>query len=282
MSINQQHRISFEFFPPKTPKGIEKLATTRETLGNLNPEFFSVTYGAGGSTRNNTREIVIEGIQNGFQTAPHLSFGGDDKQSIQELIEEYKQAGVNRIVALRGDLPSGFGDGSRLVHANELITFIREISGDHFHLEVAAYPEIHPEASSYQQDIGFLKQKFDAGADSAITQYFFNFDAYQHFVQQCEKQGVDKLIYPGIMPITNFDNLKRFSQNCGAEIPRWLCYKIESLRDDPEASRAFCTDFVTQLCEKLLAAGAPGIHFYTMNQIEPIQSICHNLGLTPA
>lgn len=282
MSISQQHRISFEFFPPKTPQGIEKLASTRKTLGKLNPEFFSVTYGAGGSTRDNTRSIVIEGIKNGFQTAPHLSFGGDDKQSIQDLIEEYKKAGVNRIVALRGDLPSGFGDGSRLVHANELISFIREISGDYFHLEVAAYPEVHPEAKSYENDVSYLKQKFDAGANSAITQYFFNFDAYQHFVDQCQRQGIDQPIYPGIMPITNFDNLKRFSNNCGAEIPRWLDYKIESLRDDPEGSKAFCTDFVTQLCEKLLDAGAPGIHFYTMNQVEPIQSICQNLGLSPS
>ncbi len=279
MPFSKQHQVSFEFFPPKTAAGIDKLVETRQSLGKLNPEFFSVTYGAGGSTRDNTKAIVLDGIAQGFNTAPHLSFGGDEKESILSLLEEYKTNGVNRIVALRGDLPSGFGDGSRLVHANELVSFIREHTGDHFHLEVAAYPEIHPEAKSYETDIEFLKQKFAAGASSAITQYFFNADAYKYFVDRCQKAGIDQAIYPGIMPIVNFDNLKRFSQNCGAEIPRWLSYRIESLKESPYDLTAFCTDFITELCESVLSSGAPGIHFYTMNQTEPTQTICHNLGL---
>jgi methylenetetrahydrofolate reductase (NADPH) len=238
-----------------------------------------VTYGAGGSTRDNTKKVVFDGIDAGFNTAPHLSFGGDEKEAILNLLKEYQANGVSRIVALRGDLPSGFGAGSRLVHANELVSFIREHTGDHFQLAVAAYPEIHPEAESYDTDIHFLKQKFDAGANSAITQYFFNPDAYAFFIERCQKAGIDQPIYPGIMPITNFDNLKRFSQSCGAEIPRWLTYRVESLKDSPDDLKSFCTDFMTSLCEKLLSYGAPGLHFYTMNQIEPTQSICHNLNI---
>lgn len=279
MAFSSEHRISFEFFPPKTAAGIEKLKETRRALRALNPEFFSVTYGAGGSTRDNTKTIVLDGMAEGFNTAPHLSFGGDEKEAILSLLDEYKSGGVSRIVALRGDLPSGFGDGSRLVHASELVSFIREQTGEQFHLEVAAYPEIHPEAESYETDISYLKQKFDAGANSAITQFFFNPDAYNYFVQRCQQAGIKKPIYPGIMPIINYDNLKRFSQNCGAEIPRWLAYRVESLKHSPEDQKAFCTDFITSLCEKILANGAPGIHFYTMNQTEPTQTICHNLGI---
>jgi len=279
MTGTNQHPVSFEFFPPKTEVGMNKLQETRRVLGQLNPEYFSVTYGAGGSTRDNTKKVVLEGIKAGFNTAPHLSFGGDEKEAILNLLKEYQANDVSRIVALRGDLPSGFGAGSRLVHANELVSFIREHTGDHFHLAVAAYPEIHPEADSYDSDIHFLKQKFDAGANSAITQYFFNPDAYAFFIERCQKVGIDQPIYPGIMPITNFDNLKRFSQSCGAEIPRWLTYRVESLKDSPEDQKAFCTEFMTTLCEKLLSYGAPGLHFYTMNQIEPTQSICHNLNI---
>lgn len=279
MTGTNQHPVSFEFFPPKTEVGMNKLQETRRVLGQLNPEYFSVTYGAGGSTRDNTKKVVLEGIEAGFNTAPHLSFGGDEKEAILNLLKEYQANDVSRIVALRGDLPSGFGAGSRLVHANELVSFIREHTGDHFHLAVAAYPEIHPEADSYDSDIHFLKQKFDAGANSAITQYFFNPDAYAFFIERCQKVGIDQPIYPGIMPITNFDNLKRFSQSCGAEIPRWLTYRVESLKDSPEDQKAFCTEFMTTLCEKLLSYGAPGLHFYTMNQIEPTQSICHNLNI---
>ncbi|MBT5923755.1 MAG: methylenetetrahydrofolate reductase [NAD(P)H] [Cellvibrionales bacterium] len=279
MTGTNQHPVSFEFFPPKTEVGMNKLQETRRVLGQMNPEYFSVTYGAGGSTRDNTKKVVFDGIDAGFNTAPHLSFGGDEKEAILNLLKEYQANGVSRIVALRGDLPSGFGAGSRLVHANELVSFIREHTGDHFQLAVAAYPEIHPEAESYDTDIHFLKQKFDAGANSAITQYFFNPDAYAFFIERCQKAGIDQPIYPGIMPITNFDNLKRFSQSCGAEIPRWLTYRVESLKDSPDDLKSFCTDFMTSLCEKLLSYGAPGLHFYTMNQIEPTQSICHNLNI---
>ena len=279
MTGTNQHPVSFEFFPPKTEVGMIKLQETRRVLGQMNPEYFSVTYGAGGSTRDNTKKVVLEGIDAGFNTAPHLSFGGDEKEAILNLLKEYQANGVSRIVALRGDLPSGFGAGSRLVHANELVSFIREHTGDHFHLAVAAYPEIHPEAESYDSDIHFLKKKFDAGANSAITQYFFNPDAYAFFIERCQKAGIDQPIYPGIMPITNFDNLKRFSQSCGAEIPRWLTYLVESLKDSQEDLKSFCTEFMSNLCEKLLSYGAPGLHFYTMNQIEPTQSICHNLNI---
>ena len=271
--------ISFEFFPPKTLQGHTKLAQARLSLAALKPEYFSVTYGAGGSTRDNTKNVVLDGLNAGFNTAPHLSFGGDEADTIINLLQEYSAAGVNRLVALRGDLPSGFGGGARLVHANELVSFICQNFGDKFHIAVAAYPEIHPEATSYDTDITFLKKKFDAGANSAITQYFFNPDAYAYFIDQCQSSGIEQPIYPGIMPITNFDNLLRFSKNCGAEIPRWLCYRAETLKNKPNELNAFYLEFVSQLCEKLIALGAPGIHFYTMNQAEPSIAICQNLGL---
>lgn len=272
-------RFSFEFYPPKTQAGKEKLVDTRNTLNKLNPDFFSVTYGAGGSTRDNTKEIVT-GIRNdGINVAPHLSFGGDDEESMLALINSYKDAGIDRIVALRGDAPSGIGV-QRLVYANELVTFIRQHTGDHFHLEVAAYPEIHPDSKSYDSDIHFLKQKLDAGANSAITQYFFNADAYFYFLENCQKAGIEKPIYPGIMPITNFQNLARFSRNCGAEIPRWLAHRIESYGDDQESIQAFGIEVITRLCEQLLDADIPGIHFYTMNQVEPTKTIWENLKLS--
>ncbi|WP_339339351.1 methylenetetrahydrofolate reductase [NAD(P)H] [uncultured Oceanicoccus sp.] len=276
--MSDNRRFSFEFFPPKTDLGREKLATVRKELNQLGPDFFSVTYGAGGSTRDNTKDTVLTMINEGIATAPHLSFGVDDQASILELITEYKNAGVNRIVALRGDMPSGMG-AQRLIYARELVEFIRQHTGDHFHLEVAAYPEIHPDASSYDADIQFLKQKFDAGADSAITQYFYHADAYFYFIEQCRKAGIDKPIYPGIMPITNYQNLARFSKNCGADIPRWLCQKLEGYGDDKASIAEFGAEVVTRLCEQLLANGAPGIHFYTMNQIEPNKTIWKNLGL---
>lgn len=272
-------RFSFEFFPPKTDTGREKLQRVRTELCQLNPDFFSVTYGAGGSTRDNTRGIVLEMKKAGIPTAPHLSFGGDDASSILSLINEYRDAGVDRIVALRGDIPSGMG-GQRMVYAEELVRFIREHTGDHFHLEVAAYPEIHPDAKSYNSDIEFLQRKLDAGANSAITQYFFNADAYAYFIDQCARIGIAKPIYPGIMPITNFQNLARFSKNCGAEIPRWLSHKLDSYGDDQESINAFGEEVVTKLCETLLKAGAPGLHFYTMNQTEPTRTIWNNLGLS--
>ncbi|MCP3907478.1 MAG: methylenetetrahydrofolate reductase [NAD(P)H] [Oceanicoccus sp.] len=276
--MSDNKRFSFEFFPPKTDVGREKLQTVRQELNQLGPDFFSVTYGAGGSTRDNTKDTVLTMTNEGISTAPHLSFGGDDEASILELINEYKDAGINRIVALRGDMPSGMG-AQRLIYAEELVQFIRKHTGDHFHLEVAAYPEIHPDAESYDADIQFLKRKFDAGANSAITQYFYNADAYSYFIEQCQQAGIDKPIYPGIMPITNYQNLARFSKNCGAEIPRWVCKKLEGYGDDKDSIAAFGTEVVTKLCEQLLANGAPGIHFYTMNQIEPNKTIWQNLGL---
>lgn len=277
--MTEKKRFSFEFFPPKTDVGREKLKTVRSELNKLGPAFFSCTYGAGGSTRDNTKDIVLEMNREGISSAPHLSFGGDDENSILELINEYKAAGIKRIVALRGDIPSGMG-AQRLVYAQELVEFIRKQTGDHFQLEVAAYPEIHPDADSYASDIQFLKQKLDAGANSAITQYFYSAEAYFYFIDQCQKAGIDKPIYPGIMPITNYHNLARFSKNCGAEIPRWICQKLEAYGDDLDSIKAFGAEVVTQLCETLLAKGAPGIHFYTMNQIEPNKAIWNNLDLS--
>lgn len=269
-------RFSFEFFPPKTEKGLANLRETRNALNELNPEFYSVTYGAGGSTRDNTMGLVTEIKEAGLDVAPHLSFGGDDEESMLELINRYKDAGINRLVALRGDIPSGSGL-SKIVFANELVEFIRKHTGDHFNIEVAAYPEIHPESKSYDSDIAFLKQKIDAGANSAITQYFYNIDAYFYFLDACQKAGIDKPIYAGIMPITNYQNLARFSMNCGAEIPRWLRYKLEGYGNDQASIQAFGTEYVTELCNNLIAAGAPGIHFYTMNQVEPTKAIFEQL-----
>lgn len=269
-------RFSFEFFPPKTPTGREKLTRVRSELAALDPAFFSVTYGAGGSTRDNTRSIVLETQAAGLAVAPHLSFGSDDEGTVLELIKSYQDAGVSRIVALRGDLPSGTG-ATRMIYARQLVEFIRKHSGDHFEIEVAAYPEIHPNAPSYSGDISYLKQKLDAGANSAITQYFFNADAYFYFLDACEKAGIDKPIYPGIMPITNYVNLARFSRQCGAEIPRWLAHKLEGYGDDTESLLAFGQEVVTELCHILLEGGAPGIHFYTMNQVEPVKGILQAL-----
>ncbi|MBB3166935.1 methylenetetrahydrofolate reductase [NAD(P)H] [Simiduia aestuariiviva] len=275
--MSDELRISFEFFPPKTPEGKNKLYKVREELQQFNPDFFSVTYGAGGTTRDTTRGVVKSLIEQGIDAAPHLSFGGDDEETVASLLSDYQQIGVKRIVALRGDLPSGMGGHSQLVYANELVAFIRDRFGDQFHLEVAAYPEVHPEAKSYSDDIKFLKGKFDAGANSAITQYFFNPDAYFHFIDQCQQAGIDAPIYPGIMPIINYRNLARFSDSCGAEIPRWLRKRLESFGDDVESLQAFGVDLVSELCETLLENGAPGLHFYTMNQTQPTAKILRNL-----
>lgn len=273
-------RISFEYFPPKTDAGREKLlAETTPALNALNPEFFSVTYGAGGSTRDNTLAIVSDISSGGSAAAPHLSFGGDNEETIGELLDTYRDRDISRLVALRGDIPSGMGGASQLVYANQLVEFVRQRTGDHFHIEVAAYPEIHPQANSYEDDLKFLKGKFDAGADSAITQYFYNVESYFYFLDQCTALGIDRPIYAGIMPIINFSNLARFSHNCGAEIPRWICQRIEGYGDDQDSIRKFGIEVVTQLCQTLLENGCPGLHFYTMNQVEPTREIFNNLGL---
>jgi len=276
-------RISFEYFPPKTPQGKDKLLNeVTPALNELGPEFFSVTYGAGGTTRDTTLGLVSTMHQAGVDVAPHLSFGGDDRATVGALLDTYRDRGINRLVALRGDMPSGMGAATQLVYANELVAFVRERTGDHFQIEVAAYPEIHPEAASYNDDIAYLKGKMDAGANSAITQYFFNVEAYFYFLDQCIAKGIDQPIYAGIMPIINFENLARFSRNCGAEIPRWICKRMENYRDDPASVRKFGIEVVTQLCQTLLDSGAPGIHFYTMNQVEPTREIYNNLGLSHA
>ena len=272
--------ISFEYFPPKTEAGVDKLINqTAPTLNALGPEFCSVTYGAGGSTRDRTLGVVTALREGGADAAPHLSFGGDDADTIAGLLTTYREQGIKRLVALRGDMPSGMGGPGQLVYANELVAFVREKTGDHFTISVAAYPEIHPEAVSYERDIHYLKGKFDAGADNAITQYFYNVDSYFYFMDQCLAAGIDMPIYPGIMPITNYSNLARFSKNCGAEIPRWICQRLEGFGDDRDSVIKFGIEVVTQLCQTLLDNGAPGIHFYTMNQIEPTRTISKNLGL---
>ena len=278
---DMKQRISCEFFPPKTEAGIAKLlADVTPALNALGPEFFSVTYGAGGSTRDSTMGVVSAIRDLGIDVAPHLSFGGDDEHAVADLLQAYRAKGVKRLVALRGDIPSGTGGKAQSVYANELVAFIRKTTGDHFNIEVAAYPEIHPESKSYDSDIHFLKAKFDAGANSAITQYFYTVEAYFYFLDQCAAAGIDQPIYAGIMPITNFANLKRFSTNCGAEIPRWICQRMDAYGDDQESVGKFGLEVVTQLCQTLLDSGAPGIHFYTMNQVEPTKQLFQHLGLT--
>lgn len=274
------HHLSFEFFPPKTPEGREKLRKTHHQLAKFQPEFFSVTYGAGGSTREFTRDIVLEIQGAGSSATPHLSIGGDSRESVLELLQSYKDAGINRIVSLRGDLPSGMGGAGQLVYANELVAFIREHFGDSFELLVAAYPEIHPESESYEKDIYWLGKKFEAGANRAITQYFYNPDSYFYFLDQCQKVGINQPIIPGIMPIINYQNLIRFSDSCGADIPRWIRQRLQQYGNDMESIKAFGLEVVTNLSEKLLAGGAPGLHFYTMNQVEANAALCRNLGFT--
>jgi methylenetetrahydrofolate reductase (NADPH) len=282
METQKQHSpvYSCEFFPPKTDEGAEKLRVTRDQLARLKPRFFSVTFGAGGSTRERTFETVCE-IQrsSGIEAAPHLSCVASTRESIREILALYKSEGIRHIVALRGDIPSGMVQPGEFRYANELVEFIRKETGDHFHIEVAAYPEFHPQAASADADIDNFRQKVDAGANSAITQYFFNADAYFEFIEQCEKRGLSLPIVPGIMPITNYTQLARFSDMCGAEIPRWIRKRLEGFGDDRASIRAFGEDVITQLCRNLLDAGAPGLHFYTMNQAKPTTALWQNLGL---
>jgi methylenetetrahydrofolate reductase (NADPH) len=271
--------ISIEFFPPQSPEGVEKLKVARGKLAALKPHFFSVTFGAGGSTRERTFSIVKEIIAEGYAAAPHLSCVGSTRQNIRDILAQYRAAGISRIVALRGDLPSGMAEAGEFRYANELVEFIRAETGDHFHLEVAAYPEWHPQARYPHDDLAAFARKVKAGADSAITQYFYNADAYFHFVDEARALGVDVPIVPGIMPIVSFFKLARFSDACGAELPRWMRRKFEGLGDDVDAIRAFGLDLVTELCERLLAGGAPGLHFYSMNQAPLTLEICKRLGI---
>lgn len=271
--------ISIEFFPPTTAEGADKLRATREKLAALKPAFFSVTYGAGGSTRERTFATVKEIAAAGHEAAPHLSCVGSSRDSIREILQEYADAGIRRIVALRGDLPSGAGAAGEFRYASELVEFIRTETGDRFRIEVAAYPEWHPQAKSPRDDLAAFKRKVEAGADSAITQYFYNADAYAHFVESVEALGVDIPIVPGVMPINNFSQLARFSDACGAEIPRWIRLRLESFGDDTASIKAFGLDVVTELCDRLLAMGAPGLHFYTLNQAGPTTTIWQRLGL---
>jgi len=280
-SQKQDSRVfSFEFFPPRTDAGMEKLRATRKQLAALKPRFFSVTFGAGGSTQERTLETVLE-IQNksGIEAAPHLSCIGSSRQSIHNILKTYQDNDVKHIVALRGDLPSGLGEPGEFHFANELIEYIRAETGDHFHIEVAAYPETHPQAADANTDLDNFKRKVEAGADSAITQYFFNPDAYFSFIENCEQRGVSLPIVPGIMPITNYKNIARFSDACGAEIPRWIRKRLETYGDDLAAIEDFGLDVVTALCQRLLDEGAPGLHFYTMNRAEPTTKIWKNLGI---
>ena len=276
-NANQELSISFEFFPPKTAEGIEKLRETRKELARFNPEFFSVTFGAGGSTRDRTMETVLEIQREGFQAAPHISCISSSKAEIRELLQTYQAHGIKRLVALRGDVPSGEVSAGDFRYASELVEFIRQETGDHFFIEVAAYPEFHPEAKTPAADLQNLKRKMDAGANSAITQYFYNADAYFRFVDQCDDLGITIPIVPGIMPIYNITQLSRFSSICGAEIPRWLKLRLEEYGDDMASLRALGVDVVSELCEMLLAGGAPSLHFYTLNQSATISTIINNI-----
>ena len=271
--------ISFEFFPPKTADGIANLRETRVRLAQFKPEFFSVTFGAGGSTTDRTKESVFEIQAEGYQAAPHISCISSSKEEIRELLTAYKAHNIKRLVTLRGDVPSGEVSVGDFKYANELVTFIRQETGDWFHLEVAAYPEFHPESLSAAKDMANFKRKIDAGANSAITQYFYNADAYFRFVESCQQAGITVPIVPGVMPIYNFTQLARFSGVCGAEIPRWLRLRLEAYADDMPSLRALGVDVVSDLCERLLAWGAPSLHFYTLNQSGIISNIINNIGL---
>jgi methylenetetrahydrofolate reductase (NADPH) len=280
--MSQERRYSFEFFPTKTDAGHEKLMTVARQLAGYHPDFFSCTYGAGGSTRDRTVNTVLQ-LDGEIQvpTAPHLSCVGDSAEDLRSLLKLYQSNGIKRIVALRGDLPSGMGMASgEMRYANELVEFIRTETGEHFHIEIAAYPEMHPQARNFEDDLANFVRKAKAGADSAITQYFFNADSYFYFVDRVRQMGVDIPIVPGIMPITNYSKLARFSDACGAEIPRWIRKQLESYGDDLDSIQGFGEQVISRMCEQLLAGGAPGLHFYTLNQAEPSLAIWHNLKLS--
>ena len=271
--------ISFEFFPPKTPEGADKLRTVRQALYAKSPEFCSVTFGAGGSTQEGTFGTVSDILAEGQQAASHFSCIGATKARVREQLATLKGMGVKRLVALRGDLPSGYGAGGEFSYASDLVAFIRAETGDHFHIEVAAYPEIHPQARSAEADLKAYVTKVKAGANSAITQYFYNSDAYFRFVDDAHKLGADVPVVPGIMPITNSSQLLRFSDACGAEIPRWIRLRLQGFGDDSASIKAFGLDVVTDLCDQLRSAGVPGLHFYSMNQSAPVLAVLNRLGL---
>jgi methylenetetrahydrofolate reductase (NADPH) len=278
MNLLKNIELSAEFFPPKTPEGVEKLRAVRKSLvEELEPKFFSVTFGAGGSTQDGTLSTVKEIHESGIFAAPHLSCVGSSKATVLDLLHEYQNLGIRRIVALRGDLPSGAGNYGEFKHANELVSFIRQETGDWFHIEVAAYPEFHPQAKSAVDDIEKFVQKVQAGANSAITQYFFNSDAYFQFLEDVASYDVTVPIVPGIMPITSSTQLMRFSDGCGAEIPRWLRKRLESFGDDTASIKSYGLDVVTDLCYQLLSGGAPGLHFYTLNMADPTIAIVRQL-----
>ena len=270
---------SFEFFPPKTAEGKAKLRAAWQELAQLKPRFFSCTFGAGGSTREGTLETVMEIRKAGYEGAPHISCVASTRKDITEQLERYRANGIRHLVALRGDLPSGLGASGEFRYANELVAFIRETTGDWFRIEVACYPEYHPQTRNAEDEIRNFKRKVEAGADAAITQYFYNADAYFRFVDDARRAGIAVPIVPGIMPIVNFSQLARFSDACGAEIPRWMRLKLEGYRDDTASIRAFGLDVVTALCRNLLDAGAPGLHFYTLNQATLSVEIWRRLGL---
>lgn len=275
--MNSSIAYSFEFFPPKTPEGVANLRNAKAELAQYQPEFFSVTFGAGGSTRDRTMEAVFEIQAEGYAAAPHISCISSSKQEIRELLSAYQAKGIKRLVTLRGDVPSGEVSAGDFKYANELVTFIREETGNWFHIEVAAYPEFHPEAASATKDIANFKRKVEAGADSAITQYFYNADAYYRFVETCHQADIQVPIVPGIMPIYNYTQLARFSGVCGAEIPRWLRLRLEAYGDDIASLRAYGADVVTDMCSKLIDNGVKSMHFYTLNQAGIISNIIQQL-----
>ena len=273
-------RISFEYFPPRTAAQQATLDETHRQLKKLSPEYFSVTFGAGGSTQQFTEQTVLRiNAEQGQQAAPHLSCIGSTRESICEILSGYQEAGISRLIALRGDRPSGMASAGELRYANELVELIRSETGDHFTINVACYPEYHPEAATAQHDLSHFKRKIDAGANEAITQYFFNADAYFRFVNDARDAGIDVAIVPGIMPITNYTQLARFSSICGAEIPRWLKLRLEGYGDDRSAISAFGVEFISELCQRLIEGGAPGLHFYTLNRADAASQICDNLSL---
>ena len=277
--VHSGKTFSFEFFPPQTDEGVQKLRATRRQLAQLNPAFFSVTYGAGGSTQERTIGTVLEIKAEGLEVAPHLSCVGATRAKVRELLDRYRAAGISRVVALRGDLPSGMVEAGEFRYASDLVAFIRQEYGPDIRIEVAAYPEFHPQARNAEEDLRNFKNKVDAGADAAITQYFYNADAYFAFVEECEALGVGVPIIPGIMPITRYSQLARFSDACGAEIPRWIRRRLEGFGDDLASIRSFGLDVVTSLCDRLLRGGAPGLHFYTLNQAAAASTVWQRLGL---